>query len=82
MSNFTERQKWFIGKIGSILFRNDNGCNCDVCKHILDHGLMVNDVTHAKYLCDIEAESNAERTPLKYFDTKEERDEWLKTLPK
>lgn len=77
----TERYKWFQSKIGSFLFRNGNGCTCLMCLRVKEHGIYVTDKQHASYLYDNECDYNREGTPLRYFDTKSEVDEWLKTLP-
>lgn len=78
----TERQKWFMSKIGQRIYRNDDGCDCGVCKYILEHGIFINDELQAQYCYDIECDFNADGTPLRYFDTKQEVDEWLKTIQK
>jgi hypothetical protein len=77
----TERELWFRSKIGQRLYRNETSCQCGVCKNVAENGLIVNDQFHADYLYDCEAESNGEGYPLRYFDTKEEVNEWLKGLP-
>lgn len=76
-----ERLQWFLSKVGQRLYRNDDGCDCEVCKHILEHGLIIIDQQHASYCYDIECDFTAEGTPLRYFDSKEEVENWLKTLP-
>lgn len=77
-----ERLKWFKERAGKILFRNSNGCTCGICKNVEENGLLVEDEMHATYLYDNECDYTAEGTPLRYFDSKIEVEEWLKTLNK
>lgn len=77
----TERQKWFESRIGKFLFRNGNGCRCVMCLRVKEEGVFVTELLHARYLYDNECDYNREGTPLRYFDTKEDLNEWLKTLP-
>jgi len=72
----TEREEWFLSKIGSVLFRNDDGCPCPVCKAVYDNGVRVDNRNIAIYLYDIECSYNADGDPLRYFDTIEERDDY------
>jgi len=76
----TERQLWFKNRIGKIIYRNCNGCHCDICTNILENGIFICDEFQAEYCYDTECEYNAEGFPLRYFDTKSEVDEWLKGL--
>lgn len=73
----TEREKWFIERIGKRVYRNETSCQCIVCKGVAENGLIIHDKMHADYLYDCESESNGEGIPLRYFDTKEEVNEWL-----
>lgn len=82
MTKHNERLAWFKSKVNSVLYRNDNGCTCGICEHVKDNGLRVEDEMHAIYLYDNECDYTADGFPLRYFDTKEGREEWLKTLPK
>jgi hypothetical protein len=61
--------------------RNETSCQCGVCKNVFENGLVVEDNFHADYLYDCEGEFTAEGFPIRYFDSKEEVNEWLKTLP-
>lgn len=81
MMKHNERLQWFKSKVGSVLYRNINGCNCAMCKDVEESGLQVEDEMHAIYLYDNECDYTADGFPLRYFETKEEKDEWLKTLP-
>jgi hypothetical protein len=72
MRELSERQKWFRSKIGSRLFRNDNGCICEICQHIVQNGLIITDQMQADHCYDTETEYTAEGNPLRYFDTKDE----------
>ena len=82
MPEYTEREQWFIEKIGEVIFRNETSCDCGVCKHVYDNGLIVKDKNHASYLYEMELEYAAEEVPLKYFDTKEEVIEFEKQITK
>ncbi len=75
-----ERREWFLKHIGIILYRNDNGCHCAICEDTLHNGVMVGDEMHAIYLYDTETEYTGEGHPLRYFDTKEEVQEFIKSL--
>jgi hypothetical protein len=74
----SEREKWFFQRIGSTVFRN-SFCNCAACQKIMENGLVIADEQHADYVASFEAESHIEGTPVKYFDTKDEVNEWLKS---
>ncbi len=78
----SERQKWFLERIGKRVYRNDDGCDCDLCKQVLQHGVIITDRHQAQYLYDCECDFTADNTPMRYFDTPEEVNEWLKTLQK
>lgn len=78
----SERQKWFRSRIGKTIFRNENGCLCPVCNRVVANGLMIRDMEHADYLYDTECDYNRDGIPLRYFDTKQEVNEWLNTLQK
>jgi hypothetical protein len=77
----TERQKWFLSRVGKRVYRN-SFCDCALCNQIIEHGLIITDEEHAGYLAGFEAESHAEGNPVHYFDSREEVDKWLATLPK
>lgn len=78
----TERYKWFQSKVGSTLYRSANGCSCLHCLKAQEYGIFVTDKQHASYLYDFECDYNREGTPLRYFDSRQEVEDWLKTLPK
>lgn len=76
----TERQKWFLARIGKAVYRN-SFCDCPSCQHVMEHGLVIQDEQHADYISGFEAESHAEGNPVHYFDSRQEVEDWLKTLP-
>lgn len=76
----TERQKWFIERIGKRVFRNKTSCTCKTCENVYLNGLIISDEMHAYYLCTCEAEYTLEGNPLKYFDTKEESIQYEKMV--
>jgi len=73
-----ERKQWFRDRIGMILFRNETTCKCGICKNVYENGLHIHDIDQADYAYDCECEYTAEGFPLRYFDTREELNEWLK----
>lgn len=74
---YQERKAWFIERIGKIVFRNDNLCSCEICKHITENGLLIADRDHAIYLLDVEGCSAEDpKHRIMYFDTKEEAAEF------
>lgn len=79
MTKRSERLQWFKDHVGKRVYRNANGCPCPSCASVVAHGLVIKDSLHAEYLCDSECDLNIEGTPLRYGDTKEEVEEWLKT---
>lgn len=65
------RKQWFLDRIGKRVYRDSNGCSCEVCKRIRDVGLVILDETHAIYLYDMECISNDPKEfdhPFKYRD--------------
>ena len=62
----------FTNHIGRTVWRTSSMCNCDVCRDVFEDGLFILDANHATYIKDVAAE-----TGLKYFQTKEERDQWI-----
>ncbi len=77
-----ERLQFFLDRIGKTLFRNDNGCSCDICALILEKGIYIHDAFQAEYCYDTECDYNRDGTPLRYFDTPGEVENWLKTIQK
>jgi hypothetical protein len=74
------REQWFLDRIGKRVFRNKTSCNCDICKDVYEKGLIISDEMHANYLYTCECEYTAEGSPLRYFDTIQERDEFERNL--
>lgn len=77
---YSEREKWFRDRVGKTVYRNRTTCKCRVCESSYIHGVQIADEFHAMYLWEWEGTSNYEDNDLRYFDTKEERDEFEKTL--
>ena len=75
----TERENWFLARIGRVLYRIE-ACSCEICRAVYENGIFVHDRNQAIYLYDIECAYNADGDPLRYFDTLAERDEYEKTL--
>jgi len=75
-----ERLQWFLDRINQRVYRNDDGCDCEPCKKVLENGIVLIDRHQAQYCYDIECDFTAEGTPLRYFDTKGEVEEFVKGL--
>jgi hypothetical protein len=80
MREYSDREKWFIERIGKVVYRNATSCRCDICKNVTVNGLIIADHNHALYLSEIEAEYNLDSHPLRYCDTKEEVTEFINQL--
>lgn len=65
----TDREKWFLQRVGKKLYRTQNGCKCNICVNTYQNGLLIEDELHASYLVEIERELKCT-----YYDSKEERD--------
>jgi len=83
----SEREQWFIDRVGKRVWRNENNCGCVDCINVHKHGLIIKDKEHAHVLYHIEGESCLDNfpladIPLKYFDTPEEGDAFELTLNK
>lgn len=65
----TDRQNWFLSRIGKRVYRNRNGCSCKSCENVYHNGLVIRDEEHAHYLYDTEW---CFKPPVKYFETREE----------
>lgn len=70
------RQQWFIDRIGKVVWRNKTTCECEPCERVYQNGLLLLDEQHATYISELEGIYTAEGSKLRYFDTKQERDEW------
>jgi hypothetical protein len=68
---------FFKKNISKRVFRTRNGCDCVACNFIYEHGVIVRNISHAEYLADQE-----ENRGVKYFTSKEERDEFVRTQQK
>ena len=69
---YSEREQWFIDRIGKRVFRNKTSCKCEICGNVYEQGLTISDKNHAMYLSEMEFEYTKDGTPIKYFDTKQE----------
>jgi hypothetical protein len=81
-NKMSERKQFFIDNIGKRLYRNNTGCDCDVCKFVYENGIIPMSLLEATYLYDIESDFTAEGHPTRYFLTKEEVIEFEKELEK
>ena len=80
MTPYSTRKQWFLSRIGKRVFRNETSCTCNICKHVSQCGLVISDESHAIYLLDCECEYTNEGHPLRYFDTKEKVEQFIKGL--
>jgi hypothetical protein len=62
--------KWFRGKVGLKIYRDDGGCGCHHCNEIVENGLIVHDAVHAEHLYDMQNEYAYDGTYLNYRDIK------------
>jgi hypothetical protein len=62
--------KWFRGKVGQKIYRDDSGCGCDHCKNTIENGLIVHDGIHAEHLYDMQNEFAHDGLMLNYRDKK------------
>jgi glucokinase len=69
------RERWFKDRVGKVVFRTRDSCHCAVCNDVYKNGIQITNQSHALSLHDCEMELN-----LRYFDTKEERDEYEKKI--
>jgi hypothetical protein len=58
-------KQWFIDRIGKRIYRKNNICDCQVCVHVHEQGLIIADEKHAIYLYD------CQEMDLMYYDKKE-----------
>lgn len=86
MNNISEREQWFLNRIGKRVWRNKTPRYFERCKQEYDKGIVILDTSHAVSLYHSEYEHNYYRfpsdLPVKYFDTPEERDAFELTLKK
>ncbi len=59
---------WFMERIGQKVYRDDNGCDCAVCKAVERNGLIIHDELHAQYLYDCHTEMG-----INYYDNKKDK---------
>lgn len=62
------KKQWFLDRIGKVVFREDNDCNCWVCQVSYRDGILIKNVERAEYLHEL---------GYHYFDTKQERDNFV-----
>ena len=62
--------KFFLSNIGNRVFRDDDGCDCLSCKHIVENGLVIQDEFHDNYLFNTQNDYHAEGIELNYRLTK------------
>jgi hypothetical protein len=55
--------KWFKDRVGKRIYRENNICDCGLCKGVHVNGLVITDELHAQYLFDCQNELG-----LKYYE--------------
>ena len=65
--------EWFKERIGKRIYRDADGCDCESCDHVVEHGFEVANENHAYYLEAIDSDYASEGAYLNYRDTKEKR---------
>ena len=64
----TERDQWFIDRIGKRIYRNPVDCTCKDCQEINKNWLIIHDREHALYLSATESDYAADWFILNYRD--------------
>lgn len=62
--------KWFKQRIGKIIYRDSDGCDCPTCERIVENGLKIHDEQHTEYVFDIQNEWAQKGIILNYRDEK------------
>ncbi len=62
--------QWFKDRIGKVVYRDYNKCDCKDCEYILENGKLIRDEQDAEYLYMIQNDF-AEEIFLNYRDEKE-----------
>lgn len=76
MSDVNSRVAFFYSRVGKLVFRTSNECGCHACAVVYREGRIVRNKAHADYMYTAEELGSG----IKYFATKEERDEFVSTL--
>jgi hypothetical protein len=67
MKNSKQR---FLDRINSRIFRDDNECDCEWCKDVLDNGMVIFNETHAECIYDAQEDYGIAGIILNYRDIK------------
>lgn len=62
--------QWFKKRIGKVIYRDADGCDCSECEKIIKNGLTIHDENHAQYVFDTQNDFGAEGIVLNYRDEK------------
>ena len=81
MTNLSEREQWFLDRVGKRVWMNKTICKCPACIYYYNNGVIIS-LLNAKYIYFKELLYNRDGIPMKYFDTPEERDAFELTLKK
>jgi hypothetical protein len=77
MPNGSGRLAFFKKRIGKVVFRTHNSCDCWACAKNYDGGIIVRNIAHAEHLVTVEESGKS-----KYFASEKERDEFVRTQQK
>ncbi len=61
--------KWFIERVGKMIYRNKLNCKCKSCSDVERNWLVIMDKQHADVLYNTYCDYNAEWTYIIYSDT-------------
>lgn len=62
--------QWFRDRVGKTVYRDDNGCDCDLCQDAKEFGVTIHNEYHASHLFDIQNDYSHEGINLNYRDEK------------
>lgn len=69
--------EWFIVRIGKRVYRDANNppCGCKTCNDVEEHGMIITDEQHARYLFEVQNEfAQYSKQYFNYRDTKNATD--------
>lgn len=69
MSELKDKQ-WFIDRIGKFVYRDSNGCECSVCKSIVEYGFKIHGPEQVDVLFDTQNSLSEDGIYLNYRDEK------------
>lgn len=67
LKTYEEMEQRFIKRVWKRVYRNPD-CQCNSCRIVEHHWLIISDVSHAKYLCTLYTDYLSEWIDLNYRD--------------